>query len=159
MHHPGRVGFGDSIPHRKESTGAGAISPGQGRENMNHTPMPWYMDGPEGIEPLVKGSAIRAVVERVAEHPRLETIAILPLGGDDFGYFAAPSDERMANAEFIVRACNSHTALLAAAKAVQDALHQFHPQHDRIPVGKGICEWGPCKQLREAIAAAEGRTT
>lgn len=50
---------------------------------------------------------------------------------------------------------NSHAALLAAAKGAQECLHEFHPQQHHIPVGKGICEWEPCRRLREAIAAVE----
>ena len=45
--------------------------------------------------------------------------------------------------------------LLEAAEVAGDALHQFHPPKERTPVGKGICEWGPCKRLRDAIAQAK----
>ena len=44
--------------------------------------------------------------------------------------------------------------LLAAAEAASGALHQFHPQQHHIPVGRGICEWGPCQALFKAIAKA-----
>ena len=46
--------------------------------------------------------------------------------------------------------------LLAAAKEALDALHQFHPGPSQV--GKGICEWGPCARLREAIRRAESET-
>ena len=61
-----------------------------------------------------------------------------------------------ANADLIVQAVNAFAPMLEAMKIGLDALHAFHPQYP-IPVGVGICEWIPCKQLREAIALAEGR--
>ena len=44
--------------------------------------------------------------------------------------------------------------LLAAAEVASHALHQFHPQEHRIPVGRGICTWKPCQALYTAIAKA-----
>ena len=45
--------------------------------------------------------------------------------------------------------------LLAAAEVASHALHQFHPQEHRIPVGRGICTWKPCQALFNAIAKAK----
>ena len=94
-----------------------------------YSPTPWTADG----------SSIRAGDGR--------WIAYLDHVGVDFD----------ANAAFIVKAVNAYEPMLASSKEALQALHQLHPQQERIPVGVGICEWAPCRQLREAIAIAEGK--
>ena len=64
----------------------------------------------------------------------------------------------MLKREGYLRAKEEHADLLDAAEAAGDALHQFHPQEHTIPIGKGICGWGPCKQLRDAIAKAKDKS-
>jgi len=48
-----------------------------------------------------------------------------------------------------------HRQVVEAATQAWEALHQFHPPQERIPIGKGLCQWRPCKELREAIKAAK----
>ena len=60
-----------------------------------------------------------------------------------------------ARAASIVEACNNYEGLLTAADEASKALHEFHPFQLRVggvPVGRGICEWRPCKDLFAAIA-------
>ena len=49
-------------------------------------------------------------------------------------------------------------SLLKATKEAQEVLHQLHPNHYHVSVGVGICEWHPCKRLREAIQLADRQT-
>ena len=91
---------------------------------MLHTPGPWQVNG-----------GIRTLDGRV----------IATTNGSAF-----PAEVDLANAYLIAAA----PELIEAALLASDALHQFHPAQHQIPVGKGVCEWGPCRQLRESIAKA-----
>lgn len=73
--------------------------------NTKHTPTPWKLD-PDLIGQIVN----QADTKLVARAGRVE-----PLKNLD-------QPEREANAEFIVRACNSHGLLVAAVKAQHGAL-------------------------------------
>ncbi len=44
-------------------------------------------------------------------------------------------------------------ALLEAARAALQVVHQLHPKQERIEIGVGLCTWRPCVELRAAIAA------
>ena len=57
-----------------------------------------------------------------------------------------------ANAAFIVRACNSHEALLVTLKAAQSCACNLHCAQDAISEGR---HYTLCAQLTDAIAAAE----
>ena len=56
--------------------------------------------------------------ESVAIEGRPSGVCIAAI--EDDGGYEAPSDERDANAEFIVRACNAHDDLVAALEAIAD---------------------------------------
>lgn len=45
--------------------------------------------------------------------------------------------------------------LVEALEEAWDVLHQVHPNPSHIPIGKGICEWGPCKKLGESLDLAK----
>jgi len=55
-----------------------------------------------------------------------------------------------------LRCLRDLASLREAAEQALDALHQLHPQQFHISVGRGICEWLPCKRLREALERKEG---
>ena len=48
-----------------------------------------------------------------------------------------------------------YDTLLEAAKAAWEVIHHLHSQQYHMSVGKGICEWKPCADLRKAIALGE----
>lgn len=64
------------------------------------------------------------------------------------------SNNEQSNAAFIIHACNSFEELLATAESASHALHEVHPREFNMPVGRGICGWGPCKRLFDAITKA-----
>ena len=103
-----------------------------------HSPLPW------SIDPLSIGTpwAIDAANgDQVCQTDQLV--------GDGLG-----SPQRLANAEFIVRACNAHDELLAACKVAEDyVLH-----HLNAPMGTRLVQRkAAIAALRAAIAKAEGR--
>ena len=91
-----------------------------GGERMSeHTPLPWVQEG-HFVRPTT---------------PTLGSLFVAET------HFREDPEETNANAEFIVRACNAHPALVAAAR-------------------KKVCAWeqcGDCRELRDALRAAEGR--
>ena len=89
---------------------------------MKHTPLPW------SFEKHTAGASIKGSGK--------EWIATLQISFVD-------DIEAKANAEFIVRACNSHYDLLEACKKVINNWGNLHPK-DR-------------QQLRNAVAKAEGK--
>lgn len=95
-------------------------------ESKQHTPTPWHYDG----------EFIRTGDTRFSLSARpLEVIAEVK-----------DSENWEANAGFIVRAVNSHEALLKIAKSIYD----YDCKMGRLP--KVICE-----QLGRAIAQSEGK--
>jgi hypothetical protein len=79
-----------------------------------HTPGPWYV--------TISGLG-------VATTPRRATANICDLVCDFTGISEDTEDEALANAEFIVRACNSHEKLLEACKwAAKSPHHPTCPQ-------------------------------
>lgn len=73
----------------------------------NHTPTPWSLDGVEWIDTEAGGYRFR----RLSSWD--QTIALVQVDEDD--------EEQQANAEFIVRACNSHQDLMEALRSIADA--------------------------------------
>ena len=76
----------------------------------------------------------------------------LILGGDDgmvadCYYHWRKKEERQANAEFIVRACNSHEAMLEALEDIFELLH---------PVGESLLDVKSYRRVLKAIALAKG---
>lgn len=87
---------------------------------MNHTPVPWET-APEphaGGIPILTGSPF---VCEGANTPHCLTIAMVS-GGRNY-------EEMQANAQFIVRACNSHFGLLAALEGLMDHIEQLNRGH------------------------------
>ena len=74
-----------------------------------HTPLPWVIG---------YGYADYIAIEAVTKED-FECIAIIEL--DEHG--AKPTPEQEANAEFMVRACNSHTDMLEALEGIRDLAH------------------------------------
>ena len=125
------------------------------RTHVGHTPVPWVKGyGPNGITgpktPRIGGPTVQDALRAHAwernggAYPEpfytvisrdRETVVIVP--GD--------RDEREANAEFIVRACNAHEDLLAALKGM--AKRWQEEEADFIAVAVAL----------RAIAKAEGR--
>lgn len=75
---------------------------------------------------------------------------------------AIPLEVLEAKAEGYRRALGTvkprHDALVEKAEAALDALHEFHPNPHPTPIGVGICDWRPCRQLREALELAKEAT-
>lgn len=76
-------------------------------EPSSHTAVPWFVSGPFVGPRLTPDSRIHIKVARVS--------------GDE------TDDEHVANATFIVRACNNHYDLLAALEAAENALAEHCP--------------------------------
>ena len=102
-----------------------------------HTPTPWA----QGTRPY-EACLIFARVQGIRKEHLVRIAQTLLWNG------SGNESEAIANAEFIVRACNSHDALLAAAKAAEAYL-----QGKRT--GKQYEEADLVDQLRAAIRAAE----
>jgi hypothetical protein len=87
---------------------------------MKHTPLPWFKIGMNTIaRPETPGSwegNVRFIC-------------------DAHDHCILPTDEDMANAEFIVKACNSHYDLL---EALEDCLIAIHAVRALV---KGECPW------------------
>lgn len=98
--------------------------------NNKHTPTPWFISAKEQ-----DGYCINSLADEF--NPLVaETVDFVPCFGDD----------GKANADFIVRAVNSHEALVEACK------HAFHYFNTKAPNFARTR-----KQLKDAIAEAEGR--
>lgn len=86
-----------------------------------HTPTPWFLDGPFTIlidvGNDVKGMMITA---KFPKHDDPLPVARVT-GPAYFGREDEVDPELMANAEFIVRACNNHEQLLKLAEEFSDA--------------------------------------
>ena len=103
---------------------------------MKHTPTPWKQ-GVNYPERIIGEHEIVAFVN----HPELD---------------GKPNDREQANAEFIVRACNSHDELLEACKALVQNLEM-----EWLPNGYGQCDYPLSyriiKNAKDIIAKAEGK--
>ena len=106
---------------------------------MNHTPVPWrYVE----TDNIIVSDAVRvADVNRSCGTSRLPLSDIVPRSLD------VAIEERNANAEFIVKACNAYGDLLEALEAM---LHRF----DHLDTDAGKRE--ACEAARAAIAKAKG---
>ncbi len=106
---------------------------------MKHTPTPWEIaPAPDDAESLDIVSEYK--VEGFG--PSANWIAGCDLQGDP--------EENRANAEFIVRACNSHEELLEALLRIQDQSACGDPQQEAVLYSIGLI-------ATAAIGKAEGR--
>lgn len=103
---------------------------------MEYTPTPWF----------VAEESSTTVLARDSWH----SIATCSGWSDSHLDWLAERAEQKANAAFIVRACNSHTALREAAKGAQITIHNLYCKQ----AGTGNCT-KLCRQLQAALAAAE----
>ena len=92
---------------------------------MNHTPTPWKIDR------ILTHNAAPIITAETCwrDQPRIVAKAMYHSGSED--------PEVHANAEFIVRACNSHDALLEALKILldefNDVMNLYHLPKDASP--------------------------
>ena len=100
--------------------------------SLAHTPTPWHVLTTP-IECLIRAENFEETFQNIAATPGLNGNA-------------------EANAAFIVRACNVHEELLAAAVEV---IVQYDASPDG-PLGKGFTN-GPFLKLREAVAKTKVR--
>ena len=105
---------------------------------MSHTPGPWIAEGGSVFSDDATGSIVATC--------------------DGFRYAPRPKSEVLANAEFIVRVCNSHAAMLEALKDAQESLGYLYPEKfdDAIHEAKWTQRMNA---IQQAIAQAEGRTS
>lgn len=110
-------------------------------KRQEHTPTPWQLarthPDPETRAGLLE---IRPVHND-------STIEIAQL------YCAPDGSQRHANAEFIVRAVNSHAQLIAALESVPVLPHPVNPNDEGRPCLCSHCQW--IEQARQAIAQAK----
>lgn len=109
-------------------------------KTSKHTPTPWTLWEENEHFVLSGKTTIAEVYSDWGYAPKTKNERI------------APNEEGKANAEFIVRAVNSHEELLKAAKEAEDALAQSISKD-------GKTDWRYTKlwALRNAIAKAEGK--
>jgi len=98
--------------------------------NKGHTRTPW----------IQRGQTIRNENGQIIADCAAREETIKPIGGA----------ERDANAAFIVRACNNHEALLAAAKSAVEAIDELIAEDDPFDMPPPWLD-----DLDQAIAAAE----
>lgn len=128
---------------REENHGSPATY--SGGTAMSHAPTPWEVH----IHPHVTGefwctigrNGFGPITDIVGEEGN-KTRYYQPVAA--MKYLVTPVEEQKANAEFIVRAVNSHELLLAACKSALKLSH--------ITIGSDVADL-----LREAIEAAEGK--
>lgn len=120
------------------------------RGGAQHTPTPWEVQDPMGADIGLW------IVETGKQAYEWRCIALACQDGDD----REPGDpapigslEQAANAAFIVRACNSHTAMLEALDAL---LHL--PTHSQGGAGVFVHsqDWGPVIAKARAALAEQG---
>ena len=104
--------------------------------NAQHTPGPWH---------LLSGKLRPQFSAEIVEIRGKGKTPIVSWAGFDDS--SRPLKEHLANAAFIVQACNSFDDLLAAAEAALT--------HHSILAGTEMAPWRA--QLRAAIAKAKGR--
>jgi hypothetical protein len=118
------------------SQASGRVAADSGHEKAKHTPTPWFNDG----------------------------VYVCAAGDDIYGSSVATAIDdgltcnsvKIANAEFIVTACNSHEELLDALKAVlseAEFLIRFAPGGDKGDKSDAML------RAHAAIAKAEGKTS
>lgn len=121
----------------------------------SHTPIPWeahyhhHADGDFWCSIGYKGfGPILDIVGEQGHYAQYYQV----IGG--MKYLVTPVGEQKANAEFIVRACNSHDALLAAMREIAKGNGEF----SRDPLTHATNTIESMKTIaREAIELAEGR--
>lgn len=103
-----------------------------------HTPLPWRT-----ASALVMGQHSRAIVSA--------------LKGQVDIYNAPLTNETLANAEFIVRACNAHDELVAALKALMNPNGHLQARSGGCVPGPECGEYADhCRAARAALAKARG---
>ena len=105
-----------------------------------HTPTPWEVDRPGCPCGYIFGGNGEAYVAKV-------------LSLDDDVDPVASEPARLANAEFIVRACNSHDELLAACEAALSATLADSWDHHRAEPFRNVV-----RVLKSAVSTAKGET-
>lgn len=106
--------------------------------DTQHTPGPWKVKTPKGLVGLEREGDRLIVSEETKEH----VAAVFQYRNDNH----KDKTTSLANAEFIVTACNSHADLLAACEALIGRAEKY---------ATGSTEGGQLtKQLRAAIAKA-----
>jgi len=107
---------------------------------MTHTATPWKFDSTNGCKAIKGGKSGNT---KQAQYKEIAYTVGL-----------SNEEEDKANAQFIATACNSHDALLAAAKAALDGFEAVYNSLDSFDDAKVE----PIKAiLRSAIAQAEPR--
>jgi len=106
----------------------------QTKERARHTPTPWEVDNNNGAHGTCTIRHFRTSADGSFKAPFGEAIADL----------MGSSPEREANADFIVRAVNSHEAMVEALKTLVDIVAEIHPEADSL---------GGLDQARAALAA------
>jgi hypothetical protein len=109
--------------------------------DTQHTPTPWSIGG------LSSNPGEGHVIESDSADRTIAWTANSYCTANDEEYI---SQEDEANAEFIVRACNSHDALL---RAIQEVLYSYEDDSD---TDLAIKLESPMENLQEAIAKAKG---
>lgn len=87
---------------------------------MEHTPIPWFVNGPSNIYAKTIPTERRANGELIPPLDKCVAQAVLGWGISE--------DEREANAAYIVRACNHHEELAGALKELLSAYRVKRPQ-------------------------------
>ncbi len=113
---------------------------------VKHTPLPWITAGRNGAGDHIHGNDGEVAWCRT--------------------YVGIPSETIKANAEFIVRACNSHYELLDAARRAEAMIELLRATAYQIGL-EGTKEWdelvvgcdlqGTCDVIVHGLAKAEGR--
>jgi len=102
--------------------------------NVKHTPTPWYH---------------RPCVNEIQAGPTCRKVAQMPYDGD------MPHDENVANADFIVLACDAHDELLELVRNLADVLAETHKNMPRHHCTIGCCDLGKWEdQARRLVARA-----
>lgn len=113
----------------------------------SHTEGPWSVGNIDAAisEPAIFSDTAHGIVARISRRP---------------GVYAEQRSEQLANAAYIVRACNTFPELLEALEEAADALlvlagaeppeHDWHPQHSLSMA------WRAGDKARVALAKAGG---
>jgi hypothetical protein len=110
-------------------------------EPVKHSPLPWR------VTQANEQSGIRTHgIETIGDGPDGLSMTIADLNDDAFEHADIDSGAALRNAEFIVRACNSHYDLIRMLNVY------------RLVCGScGDLRCGVCRKADELIAKAEGR--
>jgi len=113
-------------------------------ENNRHTPIPWYIEGESG-------NPHEAYI--IVGDKQGSTIAWTSNSFDDSSNEEYISEEDTANAQFIIRACNSHDELLEALENLIGSGRLPECEVDESAEQRFYEVW---QQAEQAIAKAKG---